>query len=220
MRITTLPCEIAVPDDATGKLLVVLHGRGDSSAGFHWMPSALALPGVSYLLANAPDPWFGGRSWYGMPPDHLPGVRRSQALLESLFDELATEFEPADTALFGFSQGCLMTLEWGGRSERPLAGCCGVSGYVADVDRLAGELSQAARTRPWLVTHGRGDEVLPFERTRRQIEQLQRAGLPVRFEAYDKTHTIDADLPDIRAFLAACLEVGAPASRVRSRDPS
>lgn len=205
MRIRTLPCEIAVPADATGKLVVVLHGRGDSSAGFHWMPQAMALSGVSYLLVNAPDPWFGGRSWYGMPPDHLPGVRRSRDLLESLFEEIEAEFAAQDTLLFGFSQGCLMTLEWGGRTERALAGCCGVSGYVADVDVLAGELSAAARIRPWLITHGRQDPVVPFGPTERQVEVLQHAGLPLRFEAYDKAHTIDADLRDIRSFFEACL---------------
>lgn len=206
MNIATLPCDFAAPASASGKLIVVLHGRGDSSAGFHWMPQALGLPGVSYLLANAPDPWFGGRSWYGMPPDHLQGIRRSQALLDDLFIEVFDRgFRPEDTALFGFSQGCLMTLEWGGRTAWPLAGFCGVSGYVGDPMTLQDELSQVACGRPWLVTHGRQDEVLPFERTEAEIGLLQMAGLPVDFRAYDKTHTIDADLPDIRDFLAGVL---------------
>ena len=206
MKTATLPCDFAAPAEASGKLIVVLHGRGDSSAGFHWMPQALGLPGVSYLLANAPDPWFGGRSWYGMPPDHLLGVRRSQALLDALFGEVFDQgFRPEDTALFGFSQGCLMTLEWGGRTDWPLAGFCGVSGYVGDPMTLQDELSDVACSRPWLVTHGRQDEVLPFERTEAEIGLLQMAGLPVDFRAYDKTHTIDADLPDIREFLAGVL---------------
>ena len=179
---------------------MVLHGRGDSSAGFHWMPGTLALPGVSWLLVNAPDPWFGGFSWYGQPPDHGPGVQRSRLLLDRLFDELFGQgFEPERTVLFGFSQGCLLTLEWGGRTERPLAGFIGVSGYCYDPEALLSEASGVARTRPWLVTHGTEDEVLPFGVTAAQVRTLQEGGLPIDFRSYPKTHTIGPDLEDIRA---------------------
>ena len=208
MKIQTLRCELARPNTPSGKLVVVLHGRGDSSAGFHWMPSTLALPGVTWLLVNAPDPWYGGFSWYGMPPHHGPGVQRSRTLLDRLFEEInANGYQDEDTVLFGFSQGCLLTLEWGGRTDRPLAGCIGVSGYCYDASALGDELSEAARSRPWLVTHGHQDEVLPFETTASQIRELQEAGLPVDFRNYAKTHTIDPDLEDIReAFLAMLSE--------------
>jgi phospholipase/carboxylesterase len=200
MRIDTLRCEFAAPETPTGKLVVVLHGRGDSSKGFHWMPGTLALPGVSWLLTNAPDDWHGGYSWYGMPPDHQAGVQRSRLLLDHLFDELAAHgFAPEEIVLFGFSQGCLLTLEWGGRTERKLAGCIGVSGYCPDAATVATELSDAAKARPWFITHGRQDPVLPYAATVSQVETLKAAGLPLDFRTYDKAHTIDPDLEDIRA---------------------
>jgi len=199
MNIRTLRCEFATPPKTNGKLVVVLHGRGDSSAGFHWMPNTMALPEVSWLLVNAPDPWYGGFSWYDLPPNHGAGVERSRALLDDLFDELAEQgFAPADIVLFGFSQGCLLTLEWGGRTERPLAGCIGVSGYCYDPIALGEEASEAAKNRPWLVTHGFQDDVLPHDVTEEQISVLKAAGLPLDFRSYDKTHTIDPDLVDIR----------------------
>lgn len=199
MNIRTLRCEFATPSQTNGKLVVVLHGRGDSSAGFHWMPQAMALPGVSWLLVNAPDPWYGGRSWYDLPPRHRAGVERSRGLLDGLFDELQEQgYPPEDIVLFGFSQGCLLTLEWGGRTERALAGCIGVSGYCFDADALAEEASDCAKRRPWLVTHGFQDDVLPYALTKEQIVRLQEAGLPIDFRSYDKTHTIDPDMKDIR----------------------
>lgn len=206
MKIQTLHCELARPSSPNGKLVVVLHGRGDSSAGFHWMPGTVAIPGVTWLLVNAPDPWYGGFSWYGMPPHHGPGVLRSRRLLDKLFDEInASGFPDEDIVLFGFSQGCLLTLEWGGRTPRKLAGCIGVSGYCYDTDALGGELSPEAKSRPWLVTHGHQDEVLPYETTAAQIRELQAAGLPVDFRSYAKTHTIDPDLEDIRDALLVML---------------
>ena len=199
MHIRTLRCEFATPSTTNGKLVVVLHGRGDSSAGFHWMPNTMALPGVSWLLVNAPDPWYGGFSWYDMPPNHGAGVERSRAMLDELFDELAAQgFAPEDIVLFGFSQGCLLTLEWGGRTERALAGCIGVSGYCYDPKALGAEASDAAKSRPWLVTHGFQDDVLPYDVTEEQIGELKKAGLPIDFRSYNKTHTIDPDLEDIR----------------------
>ena len=210
MDIRTLRCEFASPDDANGKLIVILHGRGDSSAGFHWMPSTMALPGVSWLLVNAPDPWYGGFSWYGMPPDHGPGVVRSRALLDALFEEIEGQgFAPEDTLLFGFSQGCLLTLEWGGRTTRRLAGCIGISGYCYDPEALGAEASEEAKTRPWLVTHGVQDEVLPFSVTRAQVETLCAAGLPIEFRSDQKTHTIGPDLKDIRDAMDRMLGLGA-----------
>ena len=209
MRIDSLRCDFAAPEVPSGQLVVVLHGRGDSSQGFHWMPGTLALPGVSWLLANAPDPWYGGYSWYGMPPDHREGIDRSRLLLDHLFDELAAQgYPPEKIVLFGFSQGCLLTLEWGGRTERALAGCIGISGYCPEAAGLAEELSPVAKDRPWLVTHGRQDEVLPYKATSEQVQVLKAAGLPLDFRTYDKTHTIGPDLEDIRAAFVQMFALG------------
>ena len=36
--------------------MIVLHGLGDSMEGYRWLPEALQLPWLNYLLVNAPDP--------------------------------------------------------------------------------------------------------------------------------------------------------------------
>src|ERR1700679_2560774 len=72
----------------TEHLMVVLHGRGDSPNGFDWMPEELAIPGLHYVMLQAPDPYFGGFSWYGLPPNQLPGILRSRTLLETTFTAL------------------------------------------------------------------------------------------------------------------------------------
>ena len=43
------------------RLMVVLHGLGDSMDGYRWMPQELDLPWLNYLLVNAPDDYYGGR---------------------------------------------------------------------------------------------------------------------------------------------------------------
>jgi phospholipase/carboxylesterase len=192
------------PVSPSDRLLVVLHGRGDSHRGFTWLPDALRLDGLGYLLVDAPDPYYDGFSWYDLPPHQAPGVVRSRRLLDRLFTDLAAGGQdPARTALLGFSQGCLMALEWGGRSEVALAAYVGISGYLLDASALQHELHPQARRPDWLVTHGRSDEVLPFDTTAAQVRGLQAGGWPLRFEAFDKGHTIVPEEVDVvRAFLA------------------
>ena len=57
------------------RLMVMLHGLGDSIEGYRWWPEAMGLPWMNYLLVNAPDEYFGGWSWFDLQ-DHAPGVQR------------------------------------------------------------------------------------------------------------------------------------------------
>lgn len=215
MHVRTLTSRHIAPRDAPDAaappraLLVVAHGRGDSLHGFTWLPDALDLPHLGFLLLNAPDPYWTGFSWYDLPPRQGPGIARSRALLDAVFDEAAAQgVAPASCVFFGFSQGALLAFEWGARTRHRLAGFVGVSGYVHDVEALATDATPHARATPWLVTHGTEDDMLPFERTAEQVATLRDAGgLPLEFHAFDKAHTIDPEheLPLLRAWIAARL---------------
>ena len=204
-----------IPCAQSKKILVVLHGRGDSLAGFRWLPSALGLD-INYLLVTAPDPYFTGFSWYDLPPNQKPGVDRSRLLLDQLFSELELQgFSSRNLALLGFSQGCLMALEWGARTTRSLAGFIGISGYCLDPDALLLERTPASQDTRWLITHGDRDAVLDFARTEQQMLQLKNAGWPLDFHTFAKDHTIDEkiELPLIRSFIASVLSVAESCER-------
>lgn len=188
-------------------LLVVLHGLGDSLEGYRWMPAELRLPWLNYLLVNAPDDYFGGYSWYDLYGHPAPGIARSRRLLTELLDTLPGRgFPAAQTALFGFSQGCLMALETGLRYPHRLAGLVGISGYLQDVAALLQELSPVARQQRILMTHGRHDPLIPIEPVRKQAELLRQAGLQLEWREFDKAHTLagEEELAVIRDFLQAC----------------
>jgi phospholipase/carboxylesterase len=198
------PPDAAAPQPAR-RLVVVLHGLGDSLEGFTWMPQMLALPGVSYLLVNAPRPYFVGYAWYDIEHPE-PGVLEGRGRLRRLFAELEAQgWPPEDIVLFGFSQGCLMALDFALRHDRRLAGIVGVSGYAFALERLPAELHPLAREQAWLMTHGRYDELLPIARTRAQVEQLRALGVPIEWHEFPKAHTIDpdAELPLLRNWIAA-----------------
>ena len=187
--------------------MIVLHGRGDSPEGYTWLPSELGIPELNYLMLEAPDPYYDGFSWYDLPPDQLPGIGRSRKLLAEAFLEIEAEgYKTEDCFLFGFSQGCLMTLEFGARFPQKLRGYIGISGYCYDVDALLKEAApEIIHAGDWLITHGTEDDVLPIENTRAQMKELMACGFKMDYREYKKTHTLDSkdELPYIREWITS-----------------
>lgn len=195
---------ISATDPATKRLMLVLHGLGDSIEGYRWLPDAMRLPWLNYLLVNAPDFYYGGRSWYDFAGDADSGVVRSRTQLFELLDHCQDQgWENDRTLLFGFSQGSVMTIDVGLRHPRCFAGLIGISGHVHDPDQALVELSPVARRQRFLLTHGRFDPLIPFEPVRAQVDQLKAAGLQVTWHEFDKDHTIagEAELGVIRDFV-------------------
>ncbi|MDF1876459.1 serine esterase [Sulfurimonas sp. SAG-AH-194-L11] len=176
------------------KLMIILHGRGDSSEGFVGFPPFLALDDMNYILFDAPFEYFTGHSWYQLPPDQLPGIAYSSTLLTKDLDTLfENDFNANESFLFGFSQGALLTFEFGARYHKVLAGYIAISGYIYDTTTLLEEMNPDVNTGNWLCTHGTSDPVLPYETSKEQVKQLQDGGFEIEFVTYDKDHSIDRD---------------------------
>ncbi|MCI0744585.1 MAG: hypothetical protein L0Y58_04180 [Verrucomicrobia subdivision 3 bacterium] len=192
--------------DQSRALMIVLHGLGDSVAGYRWLPSALALPWMNYLLVNAPDSYYGGFSWFDFAGNFGPGVERSRKLLFDLLDlQRANGFSTRETTVFGFSQGCLMTIDVGLRYPHHFAGLVGISGAVHEPEKLIKEMSAVAMQQRLLITHGTHDTMIPFAHTQPQIQTLKRAGLNIEWRELVKEHTIagEEELEIIRRFVEA-----------------
>jgi predicted esterase len=185
------------------RLMIVLHGLGDSMAGYAWVPQVMRLPWLNYLLVNAPDPYFGGYSWYDYAGEAESSVRRSIKLLSGLIDAQRQLGYPTEqTILFGFSQGCLMTLETGLRYSHRFAGLIGLSGYVLDPNALLHEILPVAKEQRVLVTHGRQDPLIPLHNVKRQMEQLRAGGIQIEWHEFDKPHTIvEEEIDLMRGFI-------------------
>lgn len=191
----------------SSRLLIALHGLGDSTAGYAWLPEALGFPWLNYLLVNAPDPYYGGFSWYDFTGNETEGIERSRRFLFALLDvQRAKGFPTEQTVLFGFSQGCLMVVDVGFRYPHRFAGLVGVSGYVHRPELLEQQLSPMAKEQRLLFTHGTHDPLIPFALVRQQVERLKLAGLPIEWHEFHKAHTIagEEEIGLIRAFVARC----------------
>jgi phospholipase/carboxylesterase len=196
---------IPARDPSSKALLIALHGLGDSAAGWRFLPPTLGLPWLNCLLVNAPDPYYGGFSWYEFSGEERRGIERSRKLLFTLLDaQRAAGFPSEQTTLLGFSQGCLMTADVGFRFPRRFAGLVGISGWVHEPEKLLREKSPVAAEQRMLFTHGTLDPLVPCASVREQVRVLRAAGLSIEWRDYPKAHTLDGaeELPAIRRFIA------------------
>ncbi len=195
---------IPAQEKKSRRLMVMLHGLGDSIEGYRWLPEAMELPWLNYLLVNAPGEYFGGHSWFELN-DMTPGVLRSRKLLFDLLDDLRARDFPAEQITFGgFSQGCLMAVEVGLRYPHRFAGVVGVSGWVYEPEKLLKELPPVARQQRLLMTHGTGDPLVRIDQVRPQIPLLKAAGLNLEWREFRKVHTIiGEEIAVIRDFVRA-----------------
>jgi phospholipase/carboxylesterase len=191
------------------RLMIVLHGLGDSMAGYEWFPQALNLPWMNYLLVNAPDAYYEGFAWFDIYQNSGVGIKRSRELLFALLDELRGKgFPTGETTIFGFSQGCVLTFELGCRYPHQLAGLVGISGWPHEPGEIMMQLSPQAKRQKFLITHGMADPLIPFRKVKEAFAKLKEGGLQIDWREFNKAHTIagEEELDVIRKFVQGCYE--------------
>jgi phospholipase/carboxylesterase len=194
--------------------VVLLHGYGSSADD--WVPFTGTLtvpPGTRFVFPQAPettvppDGPIGGRAWWrielqahippgGRVPDlsatRPPGLANAAALVHTLLQDLRWS-RRGPVVLGGFSQGAMVSSEIAFRSRAPLAALVLLSGTT--VDEASWETGFATRRGlPVFISHGRADEILPFEVADRYRRKLEAAGLDVTWVPFDGGHQVPASV--------------------------
>ncbi|MFN8945041.1 MAG: alpha/beta hydrolase, partial [Pseudobdellovibrionaceae bacterium] len=137
----------------SSKLMIVLHGRGDSLKPFRFFDEELKVADLNYLLLNANRRYLSGFSWYGEPPFQAQGVLKSRQRLFDLLSELDRNgFSSRHIFLLGFSQGALMCSDLGMHYPKRFAGIVSVSGYFYFFSKWKAALTKDSLKTPWLLT--------------------------------------------------------------------
>ena len=202
--------------------IVWLHGLGADGHDFEPIVPELALPAglaVRFVFPHAPmravtlNNGFVMRAWYDLYDLRddgrvdEKGLRAGAAQIDAL---IARENErgvpPERIVLAGFSQGGALALHTGLRHRDRLAGIMGLSSYLPYSAALATQASDANKSTPVFLGHGRLDPVLPYAAGERARDTLKSLGYDVTWKSYQMPHSVcPEELGDISAFLRRVL---------------
>ena len=216
-EIAGLSAHVVGPLDAS-VIAVFLHGFG--APGHDLVPLADELahaagpgaPPTRYVFPEAPLELGGGygdaRAWWlldlerletdlrrGAPRDRrdeVPdGLLAARAQVMRLLDQLAARFAApgARLVLGGFSQGAMLALDVALHRAHPPAGLVLMSGTLINATEWQPRLP-SLRGVPVLLSHGRGDSLLPYAAAEGLRDLLRGAGAAVDWHAFVGGHEI------------------------------
>ena len=196
------------PDDAELPLVIVMHGRGADANDLADIAPYLDR-GYRFLFPNAPKPFemYAGTSfgftWFDGWPAEPESFRESRQLVLELLDKALEKYPtpPGKVIVCGFSQGGMMALDTGFRTEQPIAGIVCMSGALNEED-----LPPFKKEIPVLVVHGTADDKIAVNDARRTRAVLEEHGIDTTYHEFVMGHHVtDESLRVVQDFMAARL---------------
>ena len=181
-----------LPHEKPKKLIFMLHGYGDTADNFIHIAEVLDQPvwHAIYFALNAPSHisnYSVGRQWFELYPNGLyiseagPNeikIIRSQANIavqqvEQTIIEQKNKFNLSfrDCILLGFSQGGIITFEFGNFFQDQLAGLIIISGRIMEHGAIT---NKNLLQTPIFISHGDQDDVLPIKNFYQSCEYLEK----------------------------------------------
>lgn len=186
--------------------IVALHGRGSNERDL--LGLAPYLP--NELLWISPRGTFklglDGYEWFQLAQVGKPDpIRLAKAVdtLDTFLDEIAEHY-PVDREklfLLGFSQGTVVSLSHALTYPACVTGVIGQSAYLPLDSGLQID-EEGVQHKPFILTHGIHDSVLPVEWARRSRDVLKSLGADVEYHEFSMGHEVTAEsLAVIEAWL-------------------
>ncbi|MDZ7839517.1 MAG: carboxylesterase [Gammaproteobacteria bacterium] len=187
--------------------VIWLHGLGADGHDFEPIVPELGLTrAVRFIFPHAPTQPVtinGGmvmRAWYDITAMDLSasidarGIHGSSGHLRRLIRATVDSgIRPDRIVLAGFSQGGVIALHTGLIHTERLAGIVALSTYVALPEEIQQSASDANRTVPIFMAHGRFDPVIPCALGERSRDFLVKEGYPVQWYEYPMEHSVFPD---------------------------
>lgn len=171
----------------TRSIVVFLHGYGANGADLLGLADPLSehLPDTLFVAPDAPESCAGspfGFQWFPIPwvdgsseEEAARGMMAASDDINAFLDALMVDEDvlPEQVALFGFSQGTMMSLQVAPRREDPVAGIVAFSGRLLNPEALEDEV---VSKMPIMLVHGDQDEMVPVQSLPQAAEALEKAG--------------------------------------------
>jgi len=190
--------------------VICLHGRGSNEQDLIGLAPYLDER-LLWISPRAPLDLMGGYEWYRLLGIGLPDQPTFDVAL-STFDQFLSEalaaypIDPRQLYLLGFSQGSMLSYSYALTQPARLAGVVAQSGYIP-LNAGFTVNSAASKNKPYLITHGLYDEIIPVQWGREARDYLQQLGAQVTYHEYPMGHQVsDASLAAIAQWMQAQLD--------------
>ncbi len=183
--------------DSRYPTILALHGRGSNEQDLielaPHLPDGLLWISPRAPLALGPNSY----EWFRVRVIGRPDPEQVLAALETIdhfIDEILSTY-PVDAQklfLLGFSQGSLLSLCYTLSHASRIAGVIAQSGYIPNTVDL--EINEAElKDKPFILTHGEQDTMLPIDWARASRDRLQRLGVDLTYNEFQMGHTVSME---------------------------
>ena len=196
-HLTHFPASPSPEADSVYPTILALHGRGSNESDLIGLAPYLPQnflwisPRGTFTLGSNSYEWFQ-ITQIGKPD----ATRLANALstLDTFIDEVIANY-PVDKSklyLLGFSQGSIMSMSYTLTKPQRIAGVIAQSGYIPHESGL--QIDEAGiKNKPFILTHGIQDPMLPVDWARRSRDTLQKLETNLEYHEFNMGHQVNEE---------------------------
>ena len=196
-HLTHIPASPSAEAEAIYPTILALHGRGSNESDLiglaQYLPQQylwISPRGTFSLGADAFE-WFQITQIGKPDPTRLANALNT---IDTFIDEAIANYpvDPNQLYLLGFSQGSIMSMSYALTKPQRIAGVIAQSGYIPHESGL--QIDEAGiKNKPFILTHGIQDPMLPVDWARRSRDTLQKLGTNLEYHEFNMGHNVSAE---------------------------
>jgi len=183
--------------NAVHPTILALHGRGSNEQDLIGLAPYLSQDLLWISPRGTFELGFNSYEWFQVTQIGKPDPARLANALHSMdhFIDEIIEHYPVDRNkiyLLGFSQGSIVSMSYALTKPHRVAGVIAQSGYIPHESGLQID-EPGVKDRPFLLTHGIQDPMLPVEWARRSRDTLQRLETQLDYHEFNIGHSVSEE---------------------------
>ncbi len=179
------------------KAIVCIHGWKGNRTSFQFLSGLLKLDNVQWYFPEAPyllDGNPNSKSWsYEKSPGEWEIDEPNRMLTDFFQIEVFSNFSSKNVYVIGFSQGAIICYEFALHLDDPLGGIFPIAGFFRDSDLDKPRFNTSQKNTPIIIGHGRKDEIVDIEYSRKIYNLLNSQNANVELFEYNGGHKISLE---------------------------
>ncbi|MEO6454629.1 MAG: dienelactone hydrolase family protein [Ginsengibacter sp.] len=180
---------------STGKVLIMLHGRGADAQDILSLSSGLDVNDFTLMAPQATNNSWYPYSFLAVPVQNEPWLSSALLLLQDLVNDLINKDIPSKNIyILGFSQGACLTLEFVARNASEFGGVVAFTGGLIGDKVYTENYKGDFKDTPVFIGTSDPDPHVPIERVRESVSVLKKLNAAVIEKIYPNMgHMINQD---------------------------